>query len=304
MKKLRFIDLFAGIGGFHLAFHRQGAECVYASEKDPFARKTYIENFKKTSPELFNGDLINSPKFNDDITTLRNIKKEISDHEILCAGFPCQPFSQAGHKKGFNEEHEDRGNMFFYIRNILSIKRPKAFFLENVRHLENHDDGRTFDTIKQILTKELDYTIYSKIVKASDYGLPQHRPRIFIIGFSNDYVYPNTFEFPEKKKLKFNMSDVWGGECSREIGFTLRVGGKGSGIDDRRNWDAYLVDGEIRRLGVEEGKKMMGFPTTFKFPVAKGQAMKQLGNSVAVDAIESVAEKMIIYLKSGKKLKK
>jgi DNA (cytosine-5)-methyltransferase 1 len=93
MKKLRFIDLFAGIGGFHLAFHRQGAECVYASEKDPFARKTYIENFKKTSPELFNGDLISSPKFNDDITTLRNIKKEISDHEILCAGFPIKKFA-------------------------------------------------------------------------------------------------------------------------------------------------------------------------------------------------------------------
>jgi DNA (cytosine-5)-methyltransferase 1 len=302
-KRLRFIDLFAGIGGFHLAFHRQGAECVYASEKDPFARKTYFENFKKLSPELFDGDLLGSPYFNDDITTIKNIAREVKDHDILCAGFPCQPFSQAGHKRGFNEEHEDRGNMFFWIRDILAVKRPKAFFLENVRHLENHDDGRTFDTIKQILTKELNYTIYWKIVKASDYGLPQHRPRIFIIGFSNEYVYPEPFEFPEKKKLKFNMSDVWGGECSREIGFTLRVGGKGSGIDDRRNWDAYLVDGEVRRLGVEEGKKMMGFPKSYKFPVAKGQAMKQLGNSVAVDAIQAVAEQMVLYLTAGKKKK-
>ena len=300
-KSLRFIDLFAGIGGFHLAFHRQGAECVYASEKDAFARKTYFENFKKISPELFDGDLLGSPNFNDDITAIKNIAKEIKDHDILCAGFPCQPFSQAGHKRGFNEEHEDRGNMFFWIRDILSAKRPKAFFLENVRHLENHDDGRTFDTIKQILTKELNYTIYWKIVKASDYGLPQHRPRIFIIGFSNEYVYPEVFEFPEKKKLKFNMSDVWGGDCSREIGFTLRVGGKGSGIDDRRNWDAYLVDGEIRRLGVEEGKKMMGFPKNYNFPVAKGQAMKQLGNSVAVNAIEAVADQMVAYIATGKK---
>jgi DNA (cytosine-5)-methyltransferase 1 len=303
-KPLRFIDLFAGIGGFHLAFHRQGAECVYASEKDPFARKTYYENFRKISPELFEGDLLGSPKFNDDITAVKNITKEIGEHDILCAGFPCQPFSQAGHKRGFNEEHEDRGNMFFWIRDILAVKKPKAFFLENVRHLENHDDGRTFDTIKQILKVDLKYTVYSKIVKASDYGLPQHRPRIFIIGFSDDYVYPEEFKFPEKKKLKFNMSDVWGGECSREIGFTLRVGGKGSGIDDRRNWDAYLVDGEVRRLGVEEGKRMMGFPKSYKFPVAKGQAMKQLGNSVAVDAIQAVAEQLVAYLGTGKKKKK
>jgi len=300
-KNLRFIDLYAGIGGFHLAFHRQGAVCVYASEKDPFARKTYFENFKKISPDLFDTDLLGSPNFNDDITTIKNIAKEIKDHDILCAGFPCQPFSQAGYKRGFNEEHENRGNMFFWIRDILAVKRPKAFFLENVRHLENHDDGRTFDTIKQILIKELNYTIYWKIVKASDYGLPQHRPRIFIIGFNNEYDYPKDFEFPERKKLKFNMSDVWGGDCNREIGFTLRVGGKGSGIDDRRNWDAYLVDGEIRRLGVDEGKKMMGFPKSYRFPVAKGQAMKQLGNSVAVDAIEAVAEQIVAYLMTGKK---
>jgi DNA (cytosine-5)-methyltransferase 1 len=300
---LRFIDLFAGIGGFHMAFHRQGAECVFASEKDPFARQTYYANFKKISPILFEEDLIESPRFNSDITNLTNIKKQIEDHDILCAGFPCQPFSQAGHKKGFNEDREDRGNMFFWIRNILEAKKPRAFFLENVRHLENHDDGRTFDTIKQILRNDLNYTIYYKIIKASDYGLPQHRPRIFIIGFSNDYTYPEEFEFPEKRKLKFTMSDVWGGDCSREIGFTLRVGGKGSGIDDRRNWDAYLVDGAVRRLGIDEGKKMMGFPKSFTFPVAKGQAMKQLGNSVAVDAIEAVAKQMVAYLATGKKNK-
>lgn len=302
-KNISFIDLFAGIGGFHLAFHRQGAECVFASEKDLFARKTYFENFKKISPELFDGDLLGSPYFNDDITAIKNIDKEVRDHDILCAGFPCQPFSQAGYKRGFNEEHEDRGNMFFWIRDILAVKRPRAFFLENVRHLKNHDNGRTLDTIKQILTKELDYTIYWKIVKASDYGLPQHRPRIFILGFDNNYEYPKPFEFPERKSLKFNMSDVWGGDCSREIGFTLRVGGKGSGINDRRNWDAYLVNGEVRKLGVEEGKRMMGFPREYHFPVTQVQAMKQLGNSVAVDAIEAVAESLIAYLKIGKKKK-
>lgn len=294
----KFIDLFAGIGGFHLAFHKIGAECVFASEIDPFARKTYQENFKKLSPSLFDSDLFEGTRFNDDI---KNIDpKDVPDHDILCAGFPCQPFSQAGHKRGFDEDRDSRGNMFFYLSDILREKKPKAFFLENVRHLVSHDDGRTFDTIKQMLTRDLGYKIYYKIVKASDYGLPQHRPRIFIIGFREEDVYPDEFEFPEKRKLKFNMSDVWGGECSKEVGFTLRVGGKGSGIDDRRNWDAYLVDGELRRLGVEEGKRMMGLPTTYKFPVSKGQAMKQLGNSVAVDAVQAVAKKMIEYLNTAK----
>ena len=296
--KFKFIDLFAGIGGFHLAFHNEGGECVFASEKDVFARKTYKENFKSISPTLFSDDMFDSPLFNDDITNVD--PSDIPDHDILCAGFPCQPFSQAGHKKGFNEEREARGNMFFHIRDILQTKRPKAFFLENVRHLQNHDTGRTFDVIKQILQVELEYDIYYKIVKASDYGLPQHRPRIFIIGFRKEDEYKEPFQFPDKKELKFNMSDVWGGECSREIGFTLRVGGKGSGIDDRRNWDAYLVDGEIKRLGIEQGKKMMGFPNDFHFPVAKGQAMKQLGNSVAVDAIQEVAKSIIKYIKSSK----
>ena len=190
--------------------------------------------------------------------------------------------------------------MFFYVSDILKEKRPKAFFLENVRHLENHDNGRTFDTIKQILIKDLKYKIFYKIIKASDYGLPQHRPRIFIVGFREEDEYENDFEFPEKRKLKFTMSDVWKGKCSREIGFTLRVGGKGSGINDRRNWDSYLVDGEVRRLGVDEGKRMMGLPATYKFPVSNVQAMKQLGNSVAVDAVQAVAKQIIEYLETAK----
>lgn len=300
-KQFKFIDLFAGIGGFHLAFHNAGGNCVFASEKDAHARQTYKENFKHISPNLFNDNELSSNNFfNDDIT--KAAVEEIPEHDILCAGFPCQPFSQAGFKRGFDEKHESRGNMFFHISEILSIRRPKAFFLENVRHLLNHDDGRTFDVIKQILQEDLGYKIYYKVVKASDYGLPQHRPRIFIVGFRSEDSYDKDFEFPKSCELKFNMSDVWKGNCSREVGYTLRVGGKGSGINDRRNWDAYLVDGEVKRLGVEEGKKMMGFPSNFQFPVNKTQAMKQLGNSVAVAAIEAVAVEMINYLKSNKSL--
>ena len=285
----RFIDLFAGIGGFHLAFHQQGAMCVFASEKDKYARQTYETNFKSLSPLLFEENL-----YNDDILSIK--ANEVPNHDILCAGFPCQPFSQAGFKKGFDEDYQSRGNMFFILRNIIAAKRPKAFFLENVRHLQNHDEGRTFAIIKDILETELNYQVYYKIVKASDYGLPQHRPRIFIIGFRKEDFYPNVFKFPPPIPLKFTMSDVWGGICNKEIGFTLRVGGKSSPITDRRNWDSYLVDGEVRKLGIDEAKKMMGFPSDFIFPVSRTQAMKQLGNSVAVDAVSAVAKSMLAYL--------
>lgn len=284
-----FIDLFAGIGGFHLAFHNLGGKCVFASEMDIHARKTYEHNFKEISPELFKNKM-----FNDDI---RNVApSDIPDFDILCAGFPCQPFSQAGHKRGFDDNHNsERGNLFFNIVDILEEKKPKAFFLENVRGLIKHDNGNTFKVIRNILENELGYSFYFKIVKASDYGLPQLRPRAFMIGF-RDEGFLKDFTFPANKPLKFNMSDVWNGQCSREIGFTLRVGGRGSKIDDRRNWDAYLVDGQVKQLGIEQGKKMQGFPDSFEFPVSKTQGIKQLGNSVAIDAIQIVADQLIKYL--------
>jgi len=287
--KRKFIDLFAGIGGFHIALHDEKTECVFASENDSFCRTTYLYNFYNISPEIF----INN-QFNDDI--LKADPELIPDHEILCAGFPCQPFSQAGYKRGFNEDLENRGNMFFVIRDIIKAKRPDAIFLENVKHLLNHDGGKTFNIIQEILEEELDYKIYYKIVKASDYGLPQHRPRIFIIGFPKEHKYPYPFQFPDPVKLELNMSDIFGGECTREIGFTVRVGGRRSGIDDRRNWDAYNVNNKVVILGVDEGKALMGFPKNFFFPVSDTQAMKQLGNSVAVSAARMVANQIKSYL--------
>jgi len=282
---MKFIDLFAGIGGFHLAFHKLGAECVFVSEWDDFARETYRENFQKISPELF----LNQ-RFRGDITKV--MPSEIPDFDILCAGFPCQPFSQAGFKKGFEEA---RGTLFFDIVSILQEKQPKAFFLENVRHLLKHDDGKTFATIKRVIEDELGYSFHYKIVKASDFGLPQHRPRLFMVGFKD----PETpFEFPEPQELKMNMSDVFGAKCSREVGFTLRVGGRGSGLHDRRNWDSYLVDGDEIRLTPRLGARMQGFPDDFVFPVSETQAMKQLGNSVAVNAIQAVGSEIIYSLES------
>lgn len=286
MAKLTFIDLFAGIGGFHLALHNVGAECVFASEWDEAARLTYETNISKLSPKLFsNGN------FAGDITVVD--KKSIPDFDILCAGFPCQPFSQAGFKKGFADI---RGTLFFDIAEIIRIKKPKAFFLENVRGLYSHDEGRTFETIKRTLTEDLGYSFHHAIVKASEHGLPQHRPRLFMMGFKD----PQTeFVFPEKRKLKFTMSDVMKGEVDREIGYTLRVGGKRSPIDDRRNWDGYIVDGEVRRLTPDEGKKMQGFPASFKFPVSDSEALKQLGNSVAVTAIQDYAEAIVQSLRKS-----
>lgn len=287
-KTITFIDLFAGIGGFHLAFHNLGAKCVFVSEWDKAARETYKKNFEKIQPELFTPETIDQT-FTGDITTV--LPKSIPDFDIITGGFPCQPFSQAGLKKGFNET---RGTLFFDIANIMKEKQPKAFFLENVRGLLTHDGGRTFATIQRVLTEELGYNFFYKVVKASDYGVPQHRPRLFMVGFKDKSI---DFEFPEPVKLTMTMDDVFDGKVNKTVGYTLRVGGRGSGLADRRNWDTYLVDGEVRRLSSKEGLRMQGFPDTFEFPVSETQAMKQLGNSVAVPAIQATANEIIKRLK-------
>lgn len=279
-KKFKFIDLFAGIGGFHLAFHENGADCVFASEWNEPARKTYETNLKKISPNIFeNGNFVG------DITKVD--PKKIPNFDIICGGFPCQPFSQAGFKKGFEDE---RGNLFFHIVEIIRKKKPKAFFLENVRHLFKHDDGKTFATIKKIIEEDLGYSFYYKIVKGTDFNIPQHRPRLFMVGFRNKRI---PFKFPEPVKLKKTMSDIFGADCEKKVGYTLRVGGRGSAITDRRNWDSYRVNGEVVRLSLKEGKKMMGFPASYIFPVSNAQAMKQLGNAVVVPAISAVAKEII-----------
>jgi len=282
-KEYKFIDLFAGIGGFHLAFSNVGAKCIFASEWDTKARETYKHNFSKTDPEIFEKEM-----FAGDITKVD--PNTIPDFDILTGGFPCQPFSQAGFKKGFEDS---RGTLFFNVASIIRTKKPAAFFIENVRHLLNHDGGKTFATIKRIIEEDLGYSFYHKIVKASDFGLPQHRPRLFMVGFRDKDV---PFEFPKPIELRMTMSDIFDGKCAKKVGYTLRVGGRGSGLHDRRNWDSYLVDGKARRLGSEEGKRMMGFPKSFKFPVSHSSAMKQLGNSVAVNAIQAVARQMTLAL--------
>ena len=284
-----FIDLFAGIGGFHLAMSSVGGHCVFASEKDSHARTTYAANFDMTNVE-----------FNDDIR--KSNPETLPTHDVLCAGFPCQPFSQAGHKKGFKDgENSERGNLFFYILDIIEAKRPKAFILENVRHLVNHDEGKTFATILQLLD-EANYEVSYKVIKASDFNVPQHRARVFIVGFDRLQVdNRKKFHFPIPLTLTRSMSDIFGAPCEKQIGFTLRVGGKGSNIDDRRNWEFYRVAGEVRRIGLTEAKELMTFPDSFQFPVSKSQAMKQLGNSVCVDVVKAVGQSVLAYLEKNVK---
>lgn len=288
--RFKFIDLFCGIWGFHIAFHGLWWKCIMACDNNIHARKTYEANFKKWSKNIFKEGL-----FYDDIRSIN--PEKIPEFDILCAWFPCQPFSQSWHKKGFADP--GRGNLFFDIVNILKANGPAAFFLENVRHLENHDNWKTFKKIQEIIAK-LWYSFAYKTVRASDFWLPQHRPRIFMVGFKKSSLkkWAPPFHFPEPTGTTMTMSDIFQWKCEKKIGYTLRVWWRGSWVHDRRNWDWYIVDGIERRLEVEEGKKMMGLPPTFEFPVSPAQAMKQLGNSVAVPAIKAVWESLIDYLRN------
>ena len=324
----KFIDLFAGIGGFHVAFNNTNrAKCVFASEWDPAARKTYEHNFCKDDPHLFADGY---KYFAGDITKV-DPKKGIPDFDILCGGFPCQPFSQAGQKKGFSDT---RGTLFFNVEEIIRTKRPRAFFLENVRGLITHGGpsetvpgiGKTMETILSHLygDKQSGGLGYHKpngttgffYVKASDFGVPQHRPRVFIIGF-RDKKDAEAFYVPERQKLDENrLGKILGGEvffdeaCTKPkaIGFTLRCGGKGSPIDDRRNWEHYFVKKrgtskpEIIKIHEKHGLLLNGFPADFEFPSSvssKIARMKQLGNSVAVTAIQAWGESIIKALDSS-----
>ena len=194
---LAFIDLFAGIGGFHFALDALGLNCVFASEIDLNARKTYYHNFKNSSPEIFN------KHFNTNIKDQDYTK--IPHFDILCGGFPCQPFSIAGYRKGFNDKN--RGDLIFNIFDVIKIKKPRVVFLENVKNLFNHDKGNTYLYIKNEI-KKLGYYVTEKIMNTMEYGnLPQNRERLYIIGFKNKKEY-NAFEFPKTQQLTTSLSSL------------------------------------------------------------------------------------------------
>lgn len=307
--KYKMIDLFAGIGGTRLGFTQTGEiNVVFSSEWDKYSQKSYRANFGETP--------------NGDITKID--AKDIPDHDILVGGFPCQSFSQAGKKKGFEDT---RGTMFFEIARIIKEKQPKAFLLENVRNLVSHDHGKTFETIKATLD-ELGYEIYPMLFHAKDFGVPQNRERIYIVGFNRKKVknYKN-FKPPVPPKTKVKVGDIlednvdekytisdklWAGHKKRKE--KNKANGKGFGytlFNEKSPYTntisaRYYKDGsEIlieqenknpRKLTPREAARLQGFPENFIISVSDTQAYKQFGNSVAVPVINAIAKQVLNVL--------
>lgn len=342
--KFTFIDLFAGIGGIRLAFQNNKGRCLFTSEWDKFAQKTYRINFGDTP----HGDITQVPL------------SEIPKHDILLAGFPCQPFSQAGLKKGFEDT---RGTLFFDIQKILVHKRPKAFLLENVKQFRGHNKGQTLKAIHQVLTgnkkiskKELkgldisdeskealstslNYHVEYKVLRARDFGIPQNRERIYIVGFDKDQ-FPKGFDFKENfsfpvpcktptrvgdvldsnKKVnnKYTLSEkLWDGHQRRRLehekkgnGFGYSLFNKNSEYTNTISARYYKDGSEVlidqsdlkkrpRRLTPRECARLQGFPEDFIIPVSDMQAYKQFGNSVAIPVVEKIAEQMMKTFKKA-----
>ena len=317
-----FIDLFAGIGGFRLAFQNLGGKCVFSSEWDKYSQKTYEVNFG----EVPYGDI-----------KLDSTKEHIPEgFHVLCAGFPCQAFSIAGRRGGFEDT---RGTLFFDVAEIIKKHKPKAFFLENVKGLVNHDKGKTLSTILNVLRNDLNYFVPEpKVINAKDFGVAQNRERIFIVGFRKD-LSVGSFNYPEplKKKctiksilekkevsVKYYLSTTYletlikhkDRHAKKGNGFGYEIidndsvsnavvcGGMGRErnlvIDDRlTNFiPVTKIKGVVNREGIRkmtprEWARLQGYPNSFKIVVSDVQAYKQFGNSVAVPAIQATAKKLI-----------
>lgn len=313
LQNYNFIDLFAGIGGFHLALESMGANCVFASEWDKFAAETYQENF-------------NIKPFGD-ITKIN--EKDIPKHDILCGGFPCQAFSISGKQKGFEDT---RGTLFFDIARIVNYHKPKVLFLENVKNLTKHDEGKTLKTIIKTL-EELEYSVFTKVLNSSNFGLPQNRERVYIVAFHNS-LNSKTFKFPvppnnavcledilenEPKNAKiierediemyknylvtnslFSEIDLLnkpiqigkvnkGGQGERiyhTLGHSITLSAYGGGVGSKTG--LYVVNGKIRKLSPRECARVQGFPDNFILNSSDIQTYKQFGNSVSVNVLQHI----------------
>ncbi|MDQ2085145.1 DNA (cytosine-5-)-methyltransferase [Herbivorax sp. ANBcel31] len=311
LANMTFVDLFAGIGGFRIALEKFGAKCVFTSEWDKYAQKTYETNFGET------------PK--GDISLIS--EKDISPHDILCAGFPCQAFSISGKQQGFEDS---RGTLFFEIARIVKCHKPKILFLENVANLKNHSDGKSILRMVEIL-EDMGYKVFYEVLNASNYGVPQSRKRVYFIAFRQN-LHVENFEFPlptnedvaledilvsnnEASNYIINREDIMlknievaeranrpirvgiinkGGQGDRIYSpkghaITLSAYGGGSGAKT----GAYLVDGVIRKLSPKECLAALGFPEGYILPVSDSQAWKQCGNSVAVPVLIKIMEQVV-----------
>jgi DNA (cytosine-5)-methyltransferase 1 len=305
--KFTFIDLFAGIGGTRIAFERAGGECVFSSEWDKYCQKTYEANFG----EIPAGD----------ITKIE--ASEIPDFDILVGGFPCQAFSMAGKRGGFNDT---RGTLFFDVARIIKAKRPKAFLLENVQGLVTHDGGKTLQVILDTL-KGLDYNVFYKVLNAADFGVPQRRKRIYIVGFDKNRTPKDLkFEHPKgtrknvyiNKFIEENVEGYGVSEYLQKVYMFKKDDGLPEIVDKnskkhvktltstyhkiQRLTGTFVRDGKtgLRLLTANECKAMMGFDKDFKIPVSRTQMYRQLGNSVAIPAVEAVARELVKTLEDTK----
>lgn len=302
--RFRFIDLFAGIGGIRLGFESVGGECVFSSEFDKDACKTYEANFG----EYPSGDITKIDA------------KDIPDFDVLLAGFPCQAFSIIGKKEGF--ANETCGTLFFDVERIIKEKQPKAFMLENVRNLTAHDNGNTFKVIRAHL-EALGYNVYAKVLNALDFGVPQKRERIIIVGFKNNilFSFPEPIPNEQRQTLKdilekevddkyyvkdriresrlmrlkdpnypkpyISHENMAGSITPHPYSSCLRAGASSN----------YILINDERRPTEREMLRIQGFPDTYKIVVPYSKIKHQTGNSVAVPVIKAVANQMMKYLK-------
>jgi len=278
-KKIKFIDLFCGMGSFHHSFKKLGWECIMACDINNAVKETYLENYGL----MPFGDIINIEP------------TDILEYDILCAGFPCQPFSQCGKHKGFNDV---RGTLFFNIMKFVKFNKPKIIILENVQALLNHDEGKTFNKIKCEIETE-NYIITYKILKCSDYGLPQMRRRLIIICVKNDIEIvkhiDKLVDFDQYKKEK-TLSELLNKNFEKKTAYTIRCGGKNSPINDKHNWDGYIVDGKEYRLTIEDCLQLQGFDISFKLKGNKSEQWKQLGNTIPTIFTEIIGLNIKKYL--------
>ena len=309
MAKFKFIDLFCGIGGFRQALESVGGICVFSSDIDKHARATYEVNYgEEPTGDIKKIAAVDIPKFN-----------------VLCAGFPCQPYSIAGHKKGMDDE---RGQIFFEITRIIAHHKPEVVFLENVARLQKHDNGSAFNIIVKSI-EELGYRVYYQVLAANEFGVAQVRKRLYFVCIRNDLNV--SFKFPEpignetavedyldaEVDEKYYINDygicICKPDLTEKVNTTYRVGHIGGTSQGRRIYsikgvtptfvcqsrgpaggmEAYYVNGRVRRLTPDEGKRIMGFPEDFVFPVPEYRALEQLGNTVAVPVLKAIARAIV-----------
>lgn len=276
---MKYVDLFCGMGSFTYSFDKLGYECVLACDINDVARQTFEHNFH-LRPHC-------------DIQDLQ--PDAVPDHDVLCAGFPCQPFSNAGCHNGFEDA---RGTMFFHVLNIVRAKQPSFVVLENVPALRTHDEGKTFETILACL-KEASYTVEHQILKCCEYGIPQLRKRLFLVAYRNDLA--PSLHLPvlatETYKSTVTLADYLQAPYQRTVAYTIRCGGRGSGLGNKHNWDTYLVDQQVHRLTLQEAKKLQGFDDSYELTGPVTQQWRLLGNTIPTVFTRIIGERLLAVTK-------